>query len=93
MSDAESLDWEKVLQHLSLRDDRESRFLDVVDQIRDFDVSREFSLPQLVVCGRQSSGKSSVLEALTRVPFPRGDITCTRFATEYVIPSLFSVPR
>lgn len=88
MSDAGSQDWDEALGHLSLRDDRESRFLDVVDQIKDFDVNRDFSLPQLVVCGQQSCGKSSVLEALTRIPFPRGDITCTRFATECVTPSL-----
>jgi GTPase SAR1 family protein len=40
------------------------------------------SLPQIVVCGDQSAGKSSVLEAITRVPFPRNDGLCTRYATE-----------
>jgi hypothetical protein len=35
-----------------------------------------------VVIGDQSSGKSSVLEGITRVPFPVGDELCTRFATE-----------
>ena len=38
-------------------------------------------LPQLVVIGDQSSGKSSVLEALTNLPFPREGSLCTRFAT------------
>ena len=37
--------------------------------------------PQIAVCGNQFSGKSSVLEALTEVPFPRSDNFCTRFAT------------
>jgi GTPase SAR1 family protein len=37
------------------------------------------------VCGDQSAGKSSVLEALTGVPFPRNDNTCTRFATEIIL--------
>ena len=77
-------EWDNVLGNWSLRDDKESQFLDVVDAIRDHDLDRQLSLPQLVVCGKQSSGKSSVLEAITRVPFPRGDTTCTRFVTEYV---------
>jgi hypothetical protein len=34
------------------------------------------------VIGDQSSGKSSVLEGITKVPFPVGDELCTRFATE-----------
>lgn len=71
-----------MLGNWSLRDDKESQFLDVVDAIRDHDLDRQLSLPQLVVCEKQSSGKSSVLEAITRVPFPRGDTTCTCFVTE-----------
>jgi GTPase SAR1 family protein len=43
------------------------------------------SLPQLVVCGDQSAGKSSLLEALTEIPFPRNDNLCTRFATEIIL--------
>ena len=39
-------------------------------------------LPQLVVVGDQSSGKSSVLETLTNLPFPRESGLCTRFATQ-----------
>ncbi len=31
------------------------------------------------------SGKSSVLEALTEIPFPRADNLCTRFATEIIL--------
>ena len=38
-----------------------------------------------MVCGDQSAGKSSVLEALTEIPFPRNDILCTRFATEITL--------
>ena len=39
---------------------------------------------QLVVVGDQSSGKSSVLEGLTNLPFPRDSGLCTRFPTQIV---------
>lgn len=38
----------------------------------------------MVVVGDQSSGKSSLLEALTRLPFPVASVLCTRFATQIV---------
>lgn len=38
-----------------------------------------------MVCGDQSAGKSSVLEALTEIPFPRNDNLCTRFAIEIIL--------
>lgn len=41
-------------------------------------------IPQLSVMGDQSSGKSSVLEFLSGVPFPRGSGLVTRCATQYV---------
>ena len=41
-------------------------------------------LSQLVIVGDQSSGKSSVLEGLTEVPFPRDSTLCARFATQIV---------
>ena len=37
-----------------------------------------------MVVGDQSSGKSSVLEGLTNLPFPRDSTLCTRFATQIV---------
>ncbi|KAL9126370.1 MAG: hypothetical protein Q9217_004572 [Psora testacea] len=42
-------------------------------------------LLDLIVCGDQSSGKSSVLEAVSGVRFPTKDNLCTRFATELVL--------
>ena len=66
-----------------LLSDEEQRLLDVIDEVRDkFGSSQNIDLPQLVVCGDQSSGKSSVLEAISEIPFPRGEGTCTRFVTE-----------
>jgi hypothetical protein len=42
-------------------------------------------LPEIVVCGEQSSGKSLVLEAILGVIFPSKDSLCTRFATELIL--------
>ena len=59
--------------------------LDVVDRLRGLGLSEFLPLPQLVVCGDQSSGKSSLLEAISGVPFPKKDNLCTRFATEVIL--------
>lgn len=40
--------------------------------------------PQLVIVGGQSTGKSSLLQSLTGIPFPVGTDCCTRFATRIV---------
>ncbi|KJY02324.1 dynamin family protein [Zymoseptoria brevis] len=61
------------------------QILDVVDRLRTCGLGSILPLPQLVVCGNQSSGKSSVLEAITEVPFPRKESLCTRFATEIIL--------
>ncbi|KAM3425678.1 hypothetical protein BST61_g7618 [Cercospora zeina] len=42
------------------------------------------ALPQIVVVGDQSSGKSSVLEGLIDKPLPRDSGLCTRFATQII---------
>ncbi|KAF7542496.1 hypothetical protein G7Z17_g11524 [Cylindrodendrum hubeiense] len=55
--------------------------LDLVDKLQ-FAQLDNIKLPQIVVVGDQSAGKSSVLEALTGTPFPRDAGACTRFATE-----------
>jgi Dynamin family len=59
--------------------------LNVIDQLRSEGISRYVGLPQLIVCGDQSSGKSSVLEAISGLDWPRKDNLCTRFATELIL--------
>ncbi|KAK3363194.1 P-loop containing nucleoside triphosphate hydrolase protein [Lasiosphaeria hispida] len=60
--------------------------LDTIDELRVLGLGNKFlDLPQLIVVGDQSSGKSSVLEAISRVRFPMKDGVCTRFATELVL--------
>ncbi|KAK7737299.1 hypothetical protein SLS53_006602 [Cytospora paraplurivora] len=56
--------------------------LDKIDKLRELNVGAMVSLPQLIVVGDQSSGKSSVLESLTGFSFPRAPGLCTRYATQ-----------
>lgn len=59
--------------------------LDSIDCLRSQGISHYVSLPQIIVCGDQSSGKSSVLEAISGVSFPIKSNLCTRFPTELVL--------
>lgn len=68
-----------------LQTDEQRQVLDTVAQVRKCGLDSILELPQLVVCGDQSAGKSSVLEALTEIPFPRNENLCTRFATEIIL--------
>ena len=46
--------------------------IDLVDSLRALGVEQDLALPAIAVIGDQSSGKSSVLEALSGVALPRG---------------------
>lgn len=76
-------DSETPLIPLQSKDHEE--ILNVIDQLRLNGISRYVDLPQLIVCGDQSSGKSSVLEAISGLGFPSKDNLCTRFATELIL--------
>ncbi|KAH8743124.1 hypothetical protein F5883DRAFT_357059, partial [Diaporthe sp. PMI_573] len=56
-----------------------------IERVRANGVGDLVALPQLAVCGDQSTGKSSVLEAITGFPFPRQEGLCTRFPTEIIL--------
>lgn len=58
--------------------------LEKIDKLFACNVGEHINLPQLVVVGDQSSGKSSVLEGLTKLKFPRDSGLCTRFATQII---------
>lgn len=59
--------------------------LDSIDSLRSQGIDHYVSLPQIIVCGDQSSGKSSVLEAISGVAFPVKSNLCTRFPIELVL--------
>ncbi|KEY75182.1 hypothetical protein S7711_01625 [Stachybotrys chartarum IBT 7711] len=68
-----------------LRSATSSYWLNQIEKIRANGVGDLVALPQLIVCGDQSTGKSSVLEGITGIPFPRQEGLSTRFSTEIIL--------
>ncbi|CAK1356816.1 unnamed protein product [Cercospora beticola] len=62
----------------------EPLMLEKIDSLFACGVGELVALPQIVVVGDQSSGKSSVLEGLIDKPLPRDSGLCTRFATQII---------
>ena len=65
-----------------------AKMLKVLDELRELRLDEgenAHSLPQIIVCGAQSSGKSSVLEAIAGIPFPRKSKLCTRYRTRVTL--------
>ncbi|CEL12034.1 Putative Dynamin family protein [Aspergillus calidoustus] len=65
--------------------DEQLDLLNSTDNLRSQGINHYISLPQIIVCGDQSSGKSSVLEAISGVSFLVKSSLCTRFPTELVL--------
>ncbi|XP_060732039.1 interferon-induced GTP-binding protein Mx-like [Tachysurus vachellii] len=59
-------------------EDKVRPYIDLVDSLRSLGVEKDLNLPAIAVIGDQSSGKSSVLEALSGVALPRGTGIVTR---------------
>lgn len=73
------------MPRVGLQSAQHEELLNIIDTLRSQGISRYVDLPQLIVCGDQSSGKSSVLEAISGLRFPTKDNLCTRFATELIL--------
>ncbi|KIM36796.1 hypothetical protein M413DRAFT_13760 [Hebeloma cylindrosporum] len=58
------------------------QLLEVTNKLQNTGVSNDLDVPQITVVGQQSSGKSSLIEAMSGVPFPRDKGTCTRCPME-----------
>jgi GTP-binding protein EngB required for normal cell division len=74
---------DNALRQLVTPDQEE--LLNLIDKFREYRLNEIVDLPEIVVCGNQSCGKSSVLEAISQLTFPRGQTLCTTFATELVL--------
>lgn len=66
-------------------EEKQAALHNFIEELRSLKVTGEINLPQMVVCGDQSSGKSSVLRRLTGVPFPVHNNLCTRFPTRVIM--------
>ncbi|NXD81825.1 MX protein, partial [Halcyon senegalensis] len=56
--------------------------IDLIDSLRALGIDKDLALPAIAVIGDQSSGKSSVLEALSGIALPRGNGIVTRCPLE-----------
>ncbi|KAJ3520379.1 hypothetical protein NM208_g13732 [Fusarium decemcellulare] len=66
-------------------DNQHNRILfNAIDKLRSVGSQGLKNIPQLVIVGGQSSGKSSLLQSLTGIPFPVNSGCCTRWPTRIV---------
>ncbi|KAF8514309.1 P-loop containing nucleoside triphosphate hydrolase protein [Gautieria morchelliformis] len=58
------------------------RKLDAINRLQNLGAQRDIDIPQIVVIGSQSAGKSSLIESISGITLPRASGTCTRCPTE-----------
>jgi hypothetical protein len=58
---------------------------DVIARLHDCGADQIVSLPKIAVIGKQSSGKSSLIEAISQIKVPRSNGTCTRCPMEVML--------
>ncbi|KAJ7443601.1 P-loop containing nucleoside triphosphate hydrolase protein [Mycena galericulata] len=58
------------------------QLLDLINRLHNTGVQADIDLPQIVVIGSQSAGKSSLIESIAGITLPRAAGTCTRCPTE-----------
>ncbi|KIJ53719.1 hypothetical protein M422DRAFT_222407 [Sphaerobolus stellatus SS14] len=56
--------------------------LDAINRLQNLGAQRDIDIPQIVVIGSQSAGKSSLIESISGITLPRASGTCTRCPTE-----------
>jgi GTP-binding protein EngB required for normal cell division len=69
-----------LFAHVKAQEERK-----LVDKLRDIGLAQYIELPQIAVMGDTSSGKSSLLSALSGVAFPSNDQLTTRCPTQLVL--------
>ncbi|KID95879.1 interferon-induced GTP-binding protein Mx, partial [Metarhizium majus ARSEF 297] len=70
---------------IELQSEDHRDLLDTFDRLRSGGICKHVHLPEIIVCGGRSAGKSSVLEAISGISFLTEDNACTRFTTELVL--------
>jgi len=72
----------------------QSRLNNLISKLRDAKVEEALKvlLPKIVVIGKQSSGKSSLVEAISKIRLPRAEGTCTRCPMEVRLSTSASYP-
>lgn len=64
---------------------KQAEAFDSIDTLRHAQLSPRVDTPQIVICGDHSSDKDSLLEALTRLPFPKRSWDMQRCVTELIM--------
>jgi len=64
---------------------KQAEAFDSIDTLRHAQLNPRIETPQIVICGDHSSDKDSLLEALTRLPFPKRSWDMQRCVTELVM--------